>query len=90
MTKEPSQDSQEFFRLIAENVEDFAVFATDLEGRILSWNPGVGRLLGYAEGEWVGRHASVIFTDEPGKTEQAACAVEMAAALAEGRAEDRR
>ena len=82
--------SRELFRLVVENVEDFAVFATDLEGRILSWNPGVGRLLGYAEEEWVGRHASVIFTDETGKTEQAACAEEMAAALAEGRAEDRR
>lgn len=90
MKPETSEQSRELFRLVVENVEDFAVFATDLEGRILSWNPGVGRLLGYAEEEWVGRHASVIFTDEPGKPEQAACAEEMAAALAEGRAEDRR
>ena len=78
------------FLLVVENVEDFAVFATDLEGRILSWNPGVGRLLGYAEEEWVGHHASVIFTDEPGRTEQAACREEMRTALAEGRTEDRR
>ena len=88
MKQETSEQSKELFRLVVENVEDFAVFATDLEGRILSWNPGVGHLLGYAEDEWVARHASVIFTDEPGKTEQAACEGEMAAALAEGRAED--
>jgi PAS domain S-box-containing protein len=90
LKQEPSEQSRELFRLVVENVEDFAVFATDLEGRILSWNPGVARLLGYAEGEWVGRHASIIFTDELGKTEQAACGSEMRAALTEGRAEDRR
>src|SRR5215207_11269377 len=64
MSREISQDGRDLFRLVAENVRDFAVFATDAEGRIVSWNPGVERLLGYAEDEWVGRHASVIFTRE--------------------------
>ena len=64
MAKETSQNSQDLFRLIAENIHDFAVFATDLDGRIVSWNPGVGSLLGFAEGEWVGRDASIIFTPE--------------------------
>jgi PAS domain S-box-containing protein len=90
MERDISEQSRELFRLVVENVEDFAVFATDLEGRLLSWNPGVERLLGYAEGEWVGRHASLIFTHEPGKAGQGACEEEMRTALAEGRAEDRR
>jgi PAS domain S-box-containing protein len=49
---------------VVENVEDFAVYTKDLGGRILSWNPGVERLLGYAEDEWVGQHVSIIFTQE--------------------------
>jgi PAS domain S-box-containing protein len=88
MAKEISQDSQELFRLIAENVRDFAVFMTDLEGRLLSWNPGVESLLGYAEEEWVGRHGSVIFT--PQDRERGAHLQEMETALREGRAEDKR
>ncbi|HEX8561036.1 MAG TPA: PAS domain S-box protein [Pyrinomonadaceae bacterium] len=88
MSKETSQDSQILFRLIAENVHDFAVFAIDLDGRIVSWNPGVGSLLGFAEGEWVGRDTSVIFTPED--REQGVHLWEMETALREGRAEDRR
>ena len=78
----------ELFRLVVENVEDFAVYAKDLEGRVLSWNPGVERLLGYAEEEWVGRHVSVIFT--PQDLAQGALDWELKTALAVGRAEDQR
>ena len=88
MTSEVSKDSQDLFRLIAENVRDFAVFMTDLRGRVLSWNPGVERVLGYAEGEWVGRHASDIFTPED--REQGVPEQEMETALREERAEDKR
>ena len=88
MTKEISQDSRELFRLIAENVRDFAVFMTDLEGRALSWNPGVESLLGYSEEEWVGAHASIIFTPED--RQRGAHLSEMGTALREGRAEDKR
>jgi PAS domain S-box-containing protein len=61
---EPSEQSQELFRLVVENVHDFAVYTKDLDGRTLSWNPGVERLLGYSEAEWVGLHVSVTFTRE--------------------------
>ena len=61
---EPSEQSRELFRLVVENVRDFAVYTKGLDGRTLSWNPGVERLLGYAEGEWVGLHISAIFTPE--------------------------
>lgn len=88
MKPETSEQSKELFRLVVENVEDFAVYTKDLKGRVLSWNPGVARLLGYAEDEWVGRHASVIFTPED--LAQGALDWELETALAEGRAEDRR
>jgi PAS domain S-box-containing protein len=69
-------------------VQDFAIFATDTEGHILSWNPGVGHLLGYEESEWVGRHGSVIFTHED--RERGADKQEMETAAREGRALDER
>ena len=88
MKPETSEHSRELFRLVVENVEDFAVYTKDLEGRVLSWNPGVERLLGYAEGEWVGQHVSIIFTPED--LAQGALDQELRTALAEGRAEDQR
>src|SRR5215204_3938122 len=85
---EPSGQSMELFRLVVENVEDFAVYTKDLGGHVLSWNPGVGRLLGYSEEEWVGRHVSVIFTPED--LAQGALDWELRTALEHGRAEDQR
>jgi PAS domain S-box-containing protein len=88
MNKETSEQSLELFRLVAENVRDFAVYAKDLEGHILSWNPGVERLLGYEEAEWVGRHISIIFTPED--LAQGGLDWELKTALEQGRAEDKR
>jgi PAS domain S-box-containing protein len=85
---ETSPHSADLFRLLVENVRDFAIFMTDLDGRIVSWNPGVEHLLGYKEEEFVGRHGSLIFTpeDREGKVPEQ----EMETALGEGRAEDKR
>ncbi|HEX8685492.1 MAG TPA: PAS domain S-box protein, partial [Pyrinomonadaceae bacterium] len=88
MTRANSEDNQELFRLIAESVRDFAIFAVGLDGRVASWNPGVGNLLGYADDEWVGRDACDIFTPEDNASGE--CEREMRTALEEGRAEDRR
>ena len=82
---EPSEQSQELFRLVVENVRDFAVYTKSLDGHVLSWNPGVERLLGYAEEDWVGRHISVIFTPED--LEQGGLDWELRTALEHGRAE---
>ena len=85
---EPSGQSVDLFCLVVENVEDFAVYTKDLGGRVLSWNPGVQRLLGYSESEWVGRDVSVIFTPEDlarGELDK-----ELRTALEHGRAEDQR
>jgi PAS domain S-box-containing protein len=78
----------ELFHLILENVKDYAIFATDANGRVLSWNPGVERLLGYTETEIVGQPGDIIFTPEDraaGVSE-----IEMQTARAHGCAEDKR
>lgn len=71
---------------MVENVEDYAVFVVDLSGNNASWNPGVEKLLGYREDEFVGRDASIIFPPE----DRAAKAPEweLNTALRTGRCED--
>lgn len=44
------------FRLLVDNVEDYAIFMLSPEGRVESWNSGAQRINGYAEHEIVGRH----------------------------------
>jgi len=80
--------SEELFRLIAEKVEDFAVFAVGLDGTAASWNPGVEKLLGYSEDEFVGCDSCILFTPED--LARGECEREMRDAAANGRAEDRR
>ncbi len=75
-------------RVLVENTHDYAVFATDLEGRVLTWNPAARRLLGYAEEEILGRSSFVTFTPED--RSQGIPERELQTALAEGRASDER
>jgi PAS domain S-box-containing protein len=58
------QETREQLQALVEGVRDYALFLLDGEGRVTSWNPGVGRLLGYREDEIVGKHFSVLFTPE--------------------------
>jgi PAS domain S-box-containing protein len=88
MKSELTEQNRELFNLIVENVKDFAVYMKGLDGHVLSWNPGVERLLGYAESEWVGQHVSAIFTPED--RARGAVEDELRTALEEGRAEDQR
>src|SRR4051794_26994069 len=54
----------ELFRLLVETTKDYAVFVVDLGGRVLTWNAGAERVLGYAEAEILGRSSFVAFTPE--------------------------
>src|SRR5436190_17646835 len=54
----------ELFRLLVDNTKDYAVFIVDFDGRVLTWNPGAERVLGYAESEIVGESSFIFFTPE--------------------------
>ena len=78
--------SEERFRLLVENVRDYAVFMLDVDGTVRSWNSGAQALKGYTAGEIIGRHFSAFYTPEDqGEGKPAA---ELSAAKANGRVED--
>jgi PAS domain S-box-containing protein len=74
------------YRLQVRELRNYAMFTLDPAGIITSWNAGVEQLLGYSEEEWIGRHASVIFTP-PDKAAEI-CEAEMEKARTTGSVTD--
>lgn len=72
--------------LLIDSVTDYAIYALDLDGRILTWNPGAERLKGYRQDEILGRHVS-LFYEQP-DIDAGIPDRELAIAAAEGRFED--
>ena len=78
----------DLLRLIIESATDFAVFAQDESGRVISWNIGAERLTGYSEQEILGVNGDIIFTpeDRAGRAPER----ERSEASLKGRSEDER
>ena len=79
---------EDLYRKSIEDLKDYAIFMTDAEGRVISWNLGAERILGYGEAEIQGQTASRFFTPED--LERGEDQKELATAAGEGRAEDER
>ena len=62
--EEAQRQSEENIRLLVEGVKDHAIFLTDPNGVVLNWNAGAERVLGFRSMEAVGRHLSILYTDE--------------------------
>lgn len=60
--------SEERFRLLVENVKEYALVQIDRDGNVMSWNPGAERLFGYSTAEMQGQAASQLLTPEDRKT----------------------
>jgi PAS domain S-box-containing protein len=73
-------------RLLVETVRDYAIFALDPAGYILTWNAGANRLKGYEPDEIIGRHFSTFYPQEDIDADKPAW--ELRVAAAEGRFED--
>jgi PAS domain S-box-containing protein len=78
----------ELFRLLVENVLDYAIFVVDPRRHILSWSKGAERLLGYSEDEIVGKQCDCFFTPED--VRDGIPQKELEQALATGRGDDDR
>ena len=83
MTKRPKAehkavDSESIFRLLVDAVEDYAIFALDQNGLILTWNLGGKRLKGYTSEEVIGTHFSRFYTDADKERDHPAHELQMA------------
>jgi PAS domain S-box-containing protein len=56
--------SEERFRLLVENVRDYAIVMLDRSGHVESWNQGAERTTGYSSEEIVGYHVSRLYTPD--------------------------
>jgi PAS domain S-box-containing protein len=77
-------ESTGLYQLLVESVRDYAIFALDPTGHVLSWNAGAQRLKGYTRDEIVGRHFSIFYPPE----DLAKPPWELEVATREGRVED--
>src|SRR5690348_15371439 len=78
----------EMFRLLAENVKDYALFIVDPQRHVLSWSRGAVRLPGFTEAEIVGKRCDRSVTPED--VRQGVPQRELDEALATGRGDDDR
>lgn len=80
--------TEDNYRKAIEDIRDFAIFMTNVEGIITNWNLGAQYILGYSEEEAIGKDAAKFFTPEDRAKEIPR--KEMATAATSGRAEDER
>ncbi|MGB5079690.1 MAG: PAS domain S-box protein, partial [Burkholderiales bacterium] len=63
-TEERAKASEERFRMMVENVRDYAIYMLDSKGHVISWNLGAERINGYKADEVIGEHYSRFFLPE--------------------------
>lgn len=62
--KDALEASEQRFRLMVNNVREYAIIMLDPVGNVASWNEGAQRIKGYTEQEIVGQHFSRFYTPE--------------------------
>jgi PAS domain S-box-containing protein len=84
----PREWESDQFRLLVNNTKDHAVFIVGFDGRVLTWNPGAERVLGYSESEIIGQSSFIFFTPED--RDKGVPEDEIQRCLADGQASDDR
>jgi PAS domain S-box-containing protein len=86
LVEEKLRWTEESVRLMIESVTDYAIVMLDQTGRVLSWNTGAERIMGYAADDIVGQHFSCFYQGDDvnsGKSQR-----DLEAVIADGRFED--
>ena len=82
----PLQTTADHFRLLVDNMKDYAIIILDPDGRVASWNPGSETIMGYRSDEIIGQHFSRFYSSED--VQRGKPQMELKVATAEGRSED--
>jgi PAS domain S-box-containing protein len=56
--------SKELYRLVIDNLEDYAIFTVSEKGMVTSWNKGAQKLLGYRAADILANDINVIFSQK--------------------------
>ena len=62
--EERLRQSEERFRTLVENAQDYAIFVLDPSGHVATWNAGAARAKGYTASEIIGKHFSTFYPEE--------------------------
>ena len=76
----------DLFRRLVQSVRDYAIFALDRTGHIITWNEGAEQIKGYTADEIIGKHFSVFYPPE--RVAEGFPEYELRSAAAVGRFED--
>src|SRR6202162_1043349 len=64
LAEEALRDSEEKYRMLLDEIQDYAIFMLDPQGMVVSWNAGAERIKGYKADEIVGHNFSTFFPPE--------------------------
>src|SRR4051812_5040682 len=81
-----TQPGADLYRLLVDSVRDYAIFALDATGHIITWNAGAARIKGYTAEEIIGKHFSIFYPPQAVATGHPAYELKEAARV--GRFED--
>lgn len=59
-----TRQQSDLFKLLVDNIYDYAVFALGTDGRILTWNKGAEVIHGFEQNEAIGQHYSSLFNEQ--------------------------
>ncbi|WP_168059491.1 PAS domain-containing sensor histidine kinase [Candidatus Manganitrophus noduliformans] len=80
------RDKLDSYRLLVQEVKDYAIFLLDLQGNVNSWNEGAERIKGYRADEVIGKPLSLFYPKQ--EIDNGKPFRNLAEALREGRFED--
>ncbi len=83
---EALKEARDKYKMLVDQVRDYAIFMLDINGFVASWNKGAEKIKGYKPKEILGKHFSIFYTEEgiqEGKPE-----LEIKTAIETGRFED--
>src|ERR1700674_6074530 len=58
------RDCEEKYRMLLDEVQDYAIFMLDSQGMVISWNAGAERIKGYRGEQIIGHNFSCFFPVE--------------------------